>query len=153
MKEAYRVIDANLNRAREGLRVLEEIARFILEDPDLSSRMKDMRHRLSATAGILPGGMDELLKARDPEGDVGAGSWAPGEKTRDGMLSLATANIKRVQEAARVLEEFGKLLAPDIKDFKEIRFESYRIEQELFNRLPARFRRPENNAGPGTSCP
>lgn len=137
MREIYRVMDANLNRAREGLRVLEEIARFILEDPDLTLRLKNMRHEITRAAGDLPGGTAELVRARDAAGDVGSTSWTPGEKTRNGLSSLVLANIKRVQEAARVLEEFGKILAPDMENFKKIRFEAYRLEQELLTRLAA----------------
>lgn len=135
MREIYRVMDANLNRAREGLRVLEEIARFILEDPELTLRLKNMRHKLTGTAGDLPGGMVELVRARDSVNDVGSTSWTSGEKTRNDLSSLVLANIKRVQEAARVLEEFGKILAPDTEDFKKIRFETYRLEQEMLTKL------------------
>lgn len=135
MREIYRVMDANLNRAREGLRVLEEIARFILEDPELTLRIKNMRHKLTGAAGGLPGGTIELLQARNAVNDVGSTSWTQGEKTRSNLSSLVLANLKRVQEAARVLEEFGKLLAPDMEDFKKIRFETYRLEQEMMTKL------------------
>lgn len=135
MREVYRVVDANLNRAREGLRVLEEIARFVLDDAELTSRLKEMRHSLTAKMGELPGGVYELVRSRDAAGDVGAGSWTPGEKTREGLFALAVANLKRVQEAARVLEEFGKLLGPAAQAFKKIRFETYVLEQEMLGKM------------------
>lgn len=135
MREVYRVVDANLNRAREGLRVLEEIARFILDDADLSARLKEMRHSLTAVMGELPGGVYELVCSRDAAGDVGAASWTQGEKNRDGLFALALANFKRVQEAARVLEEFGKLLGPAAQAFKKLRFEAYVLEQEMLVKL------------------
>ncbi len=135
MREVYRVMDANLNRAREGLRVLEEIARFVLDDAELSVRLKEMRHSLVAVVSELPGGLYELVCARDAAGDVGAGSWTQGEKTRDGIFALAAANFKRVQEAARVLEEFGKLFGSEAKEFKKIRFETYILEQEMLEIL------------------
>ncbi len=144
MREVYRVIDANLNRAREGLRVLEEVARFILEDADLSLRIKEMRHSLAAAVKDLPGGMLDLVRARDAAGDVGAGTWTEGERDRQDLFDLVLANIKRVQEAARVMEEFGKLLNPDTAGFKKIRFDSYSLEKELLARL-APGRPPEKN--------
>lgn len=135
MREVYRVVDANLNRAREGLRVLEEIARFVLNDTDLTSRLKELRHRLSAAVEDLPGGIHELVRSRDAAGDVGAGSWTAGEKTRENLFALTVANLKRVQEAARVLEEFGKLLGPAAQGFKKIRFEAYVLEQEILGKM------------------
>jgi thiamine-phosphate pyrophosphorylase len=136
MRELYRVLDANLNRAREGLRVLEEIARFILEDAVLTAQIKDLRHRLAVLSDKVPGGMIELVKARDPIGDVGAGSWTEGERTRTDVFGLALANLKRVQEAARVLEEFGKMAGSVAGEFKKIRYQVYRLEQEMLERLP-----------------
>lgn len=135
MLEVYRVVDANLNRAREGVRVLEEIARFVLNDAELTLRLKEMRHSLAAATNALPGGVYELVRSRDAAGDVGAGSWTPGEKNRDGLFALAVANVKRVQEAARVLEEFGKLLGPAAQAFKKIRFDAYVMEQELLGKM------------------
>ncbi|RJQ30149.1 MAG: thiamine phosphate synthase [Peptococcaceae bacterium] len=122
-------MDANLNRAREGLRVLEEIARFVLEDALLTARTKDLRHQLALLAGKLPGGLKEVVSARDAAGDVGAGSWTPGEERREDLAGVVLANAKRVQEAARALEEFGKLLP--VSGFKEFRFAAYVLEQEI----------------------
>lgn len=135
VREIYRILDANLNRAREGLRVLEEIARFVLEDPGLTARLKELRHGLTGQAGRLPGGHQDLVGSRDAAGDVGAESWTSGEKTRESLPGLAAANFKRVQEAARVLEEFGKLLGPAAEGFKKLRFEAYVLEQEMLARL------------------
>lgn len=130
------MLDANLNRLREGLRVLEEIARFVLDDAALTAQMKELRHRVTAAAGELPGGAAGLLQARDAGGDVGAGSWTASESTRSGVAALATANFKRGQEAARVLEEFGKLSAPNAAgEFKKIRFAMYGLEQETMQKM------------------
>ena len=46
-----RLLDANLDRAREGLRVVEDWCRFGLDSPDLVARLKDLRQRL----GVLHG--------------------------------------------------------------------------------------------------
>lgn len=135
MRELYRIIDANLNRAREGLRVLEEICRFILDDPDMTSKLKDLRHELSKLASGLPGGTLELVRCRDAAADVGAGSWTEGERSRGSIMDLAVANFKRVQEASRVLEEFGKLLGPSAEGFKKLRYETYILEQEMLEKI------------------
>jgi len=62
VQEIYRVLDANFNRAREGLRVTEEVARFILEDPQLTARLKDLRHRLITLQKCFPGGLVGLIE-------------------------------------------------------------------------------------------
>ena len=139
MREIYRVLDANLNRLREGLRVLEEVSRFVLDDGEMTAGFKDLRHRVTAAASGWPGGLMELLDAREPAADVGAASWTDGEKSRNSLVALTMANCKRVQEAARVLEEFGKM--DDIagaREFKEIRFLAYGLEKELLKKINAR---------------
>jgi len=131
VRELYRIVDANLNRAREGLRVLEEVARFILEDSRLTGVLKEMRHRL--TGMVLSAGVAcALINSRDSENDVGAGSWTPREKERGSVCDLVAANFKRVQEAARVLEEFGKILGLPAQEVKELRFELYTLEKEMW---------------------
>jgi thiamine-phosphate pyrophosphorylase len=133
MDSRTRIIDVNLNRSREGLRVLEELARFVLEDAALCARLKDLRHLLRSN--------DEnaLLAARDAAGDVGASSDLPTEMGRTGWRDLALANSKRVQESMRVLEEMAKAvpegLLPPSAVFHRVRFESYAIESELAGRL------------------
>ncbi|HLB12032.1 MAG TPA: thiamine phosphate synthase [Dehalococcoidia bacterium] len=124
-----RILDANLDRAREGLRVLEDIARFALNDSRLSGRLKDMRHRL-----VLENGAVGLLGARDVEGDTGAFLNTEAEGRRAGLFSVLEANAKRTQESLRVLEEVGKLL-PQEAPFKEMRFALYQVEREMASRL------------------
>ncbi len=132
----YRIIDANFNRAREGIRVLEEVARFVLDDLHLSSRCKRLRHRLRVLQQNIPGGPECLLAARDAAGDVGQNCRAEEEDQRLGALDLLTANFKRVQEALRVLEEYTKFLSPG-PEFKKMRFEVYTLEKDLITRLGA----------------
>jgi thiamine-phosphate pyrophosphorylase len=136
MREIYRVLDANLNRLREGLRVLEEVSRFVLNNNEMTAGLKDLRHQVATAAAGLPGGLMELIEARKPTADVGAGSWTTGEASRNSLMALATANCKRIQEAARVLEEFGKMCeGPSARSFKEIRFTAYKLEIELLKKL------------------
>jgi len=133
----YRILDANLNRAREGLRVVEEVARLYLDDAVLSSKFKKLRHELT---GVARKSFDEkkLLSFRDSEGDVGADSMGSLEKKRTDIASIVQANLRRSQEATRVLEEFGKLVNPDSASvFKRIRFRLYIMEQEMQQLLRA----------------
>jgi thiamine-phosphate pyrophosphorylase len=132
-KNIYRILDANLNRAREGVRVVEEVTRLYLDDAKLSSKLKKLRHDLTK---IARKNFDErkLLSFRDSEGDVGADGMGELEKKRANLGSIVQANLRRSQEAARVLEEFGKLINADsAKDFKRIRFRLYILEQEIQN--------------------
>ena len=130
-KNIYRILDANLNRAREGVRVTEEVARLYFDDATLSSKFKRLRHELTMVAKK---NFDEkrLLTFRDSEKDVGADSMGSLEKKRADLSSIVQANLRRAQEATRVLEEFGKLISPDsAKDFKKIRFKLYTLEQRI----------------------
>jgi thiamine-phosphate pyrophosphorylase len=134
-KNIYRILDANLNRAREGIRVTEEVARLYFDDAKLSSKFKRLRHELSRLAKR---NFDEkkLLTFRDSEKDVGADTMGSSEKRRVDLNSIVQANLRRAEEATRVLEEFGKLINPDsAKVFKRIRFRLYTLEQEMLRLL------------------
>jgi thiamine-phosphate pyrophosphorylase len=122
-----RILDANSNRAREGLRVLEEVARFILNDELLSAQLKQIRHALTAEISRLVPECRELVRARDVEGDVGA--EAPLVARLD-VVSILRANMARVGEALRVLEEFSS----DGAGFQKLRFQTYEIEKQLLDR-------------------
>ena len=131
----YRIIDANLNRAREGIRVAEEVARLYFDDAKLSSQLKSLRHQLTRVA---KNSFDEkkLLSFRDSQKDVGANSMRGLEKKRGDMESIVFANLRRSQEAVRVLEEFGKLITPaPTQSFKKIRFRLYTLEQKMMELL------------------
>jgi len=129
-----RLIDANLNRALEGLRLLEDVARFLLNDAEISEQLKALRHELGADDPKLRA---RLLAARDSTADVGAFAEVPGEVKREDIIAIVTANAKRVEESLRVLEEFAKL--PDIAlnggRFKQARFAVYEVERKLVSRL------------------
>jgi len=129
----YRILDANFNRAREGLRVVEEIARFVLEDAGLVSQLKEARHNLGQVIENLP---LPLLKARDSRADVGASIILCSEDKRKDCHSVLCANFRRTEEALRVLEEFVKLLSPETAiEFKKLRFRVYGLEKEAEEKL------------------
>lgn len=130
---AARAVDANLNRAREALRVLDDYTRFALNDAGLSRVLKDLRHRLAAASERLP--PRTLLAARDTPGDVGTALTAGGEYIRHSPASVAQANLKRLQEALRSLEEFGKVLSADFaREVEGIRYETYTVEAAVVRR-------------------
>jgi len=134
--DSYRIIDVNLNRSKEGLRVCEDIARFHLKDLKITKKLGRIRHRL---AYIVRGsGIDRLmlLKHRDPGRDLGK-DFSRGPKRRT-FKGIFIANSQRVKESLRVLEEFSKLLDLGAsKKIQRLRFDFYALEKETFERFPA----------------
>ena len=129
-----RLIDANVDRIGEGLRVLEEIARFLLDDPDLCRHLKTLRHNL---VQAVPAATD-LVAARDVAGDRGAFARLPDGEHGD-LTALITANSRRVQESIRVLEEFARLPHAPLKtrpeDWERWRYEVYCVEKQLISKI------------------
>ncbi len=123
MEENYlRLIDANLNRLREGIRVVEDIFRYVYNDKETALKLKELRH-LSRLANYI-----ELLETRDVKNDV-LRSSIKSEQNRTDLYSILIANFKRAQESSRVLEEFCKLISiEDSENFKYIRYELYNLE-------------------------
>ena len=123
-KPLHRVIDANLNRLKEGIRVIEDMARYADNDKTLSSRLKALRH-LAKIDDIQP-----LLKSRDAQNDV-LRPTIESEMERSSVESIIIANYKRAQESSRVLEELYKVVDPSLSEkFKTIRYELYTLEKE-----------------------
>ena len=134
VNQTLRIVDANLNRIGEGLRVLEDIARLLLDDAGLSQQLKDMRHGMVKVGGTL---QRQLLQARNSAGDVGADLEVGGEDKQRDLPATVMANARRVQEAMRVMEELAKLPGVNLdgEKFKQARFKLYTIEKELLVRL------------------
>lgn len=125
-----RVLDANLNRAREGLRVCEEVARLIREEPALTRRCQRLRYAVDRVAACLP--RRRLLGARDPQGDVGRPSRRGRQRPHRAGRDLVAANLRRVQEALRVLEEFSRLeFRKASQGFGLLRFRAYSLERQF----------------------
>ncbi len=128
-----RILDANANRAREGLRVLEEYARFVLEDGLLAERTKRLRHEVASVP--IPG------RSRNIASDVGCGLEGASEYTRDDAASVAVAAARRTGEALRSLEEYGKVEAESLgRRFERLRYELYSLERDICVRMDARSR-------------
>ncbi len=132
IQKVQRALDANCNRVREGLRVAEDAARFLLDDPRLLTRLKKLRHQVTAAEKSLFKS-DRLRRvSRDVAGDLGRGTREKSEKQRGNIGELLKANLKRAQEGLRSLEEFSKLLGhPAALKFKKIRYECYRVEEDM----------------------
>lgn len=133
MRDTARLIDANANRAAEGLRVLEDIARFTLDRPDLSERAKGARHTLRRAIGSIA---PRAVESRDTAGDVGTSITNPTESDRGaGLPDLIRANAKRAQEALRVLEEAAKLLGKPSPELESTRYLTYDLERDLLGAI------------------
>ena len=131
-----RLMDANFDRLGEGLRVLEDVARFLLDDAELCQQLKTLRHELMEVNFALE---QQFLTSRKVGEDVGAFTNLPGERKYKDLASMVIANARRTQESLRVLEEFAKLsdtpLALKPRKFEQARFTIYELEQRLVSRL------------------
>lgn len=134
--DTYRILDANINRAKEGLRVCEEITRFILNSRSLTLELKNIRHKIDSLVKHLPA-KESLLAKRQSLTDVGKGNSAR-ELNRKSYRDIFLANIQRAEESLRVLEEFAKLSNSRIAaGFKKIRYGTYETEKKIIKRLLA----------------
>ncbi len=131
---AYRVIDAAINRAGEGIRVVEDFMRMTLGDAYLSSELKNLRHRLTdATAGIDP---QQRIAARDSQRDVGRNLQTENEYKRENATAMIQANLGRAQQALRTIEEFSKTISLDTaRQAEQLRYATYTIEKAVMTTL------------------
>lgn len=129
-KEVARLLDANLNRAREGLRVVEDTARFVWNDKAQYKRLRALRHQLHR---LTKKHYKAFVTARASAAD--AGRFIP-EGRRDRVSDVVASNMRRAQEALRVLEEYSKVFSRQAASmFKEIRYRLYVEETRVMKRL------------------
>lgn len=122
-----RLIDANLNRLKEGIRVIEDIARYVYDDATLTPRLKTLRHQLQQAYSP-----DRLIH-RDIENDIQK-ETIQSELNRSSIDDLIIANFSRAQESSRVLEESFKLTDATLSElFKSVRYELYALEKYYFH--------------------
>ena len=135
MKSSYlRIIDANLNRSREGLRVCEDITRFVINDKVLTAAFKSLRHRLKELSKKISSKYN-TLSARRVKDDVGKKS-IKSEILRKNFADIFSANIQRVEESFRVLEEISKIVNAKISNgFKKLRFGLYELEKKSIPKI------------------
>jgi thiamine-phosphate pyrophosphorylase len=137
--DAARVLDAAANRAREALRVVEDYCRFVLDDALLSKELKELRHELTEILAAVPA--VDLLQARETLQDVGTALTTEAEQHRHSLPAVAQANLKRLEEALRSLEEFGKFRHPALgQRLEQLRYRTYTLEKAILLGTAARQR-------------
>jgi len=125
-----RVIDAAANRGREGLRVVEDYVRFVLDDGHLTGRLKHLRHDLAALLESVP--LELRLAARETQADVGTQLSTEGEQRREGPDDVLAANFCRLHESLRTLEEFAKLIDPRLAaGLEQLRYRGYTLQRAV----------------------
>lgn len=131
-----RILDANANRAAEGLRTIEEIARLVREDVIAAEWIKNLRHQLATLCKELP--RRERLAARSAETDVGTLLSTASEVSRVNCDAVVSAAAERTTQALRCLEEFSKLPGSELGEkFKQLRYEAYDVLAKAELRLTA----------------
>ena len=123
--KVWRLLDAKANRAREGLRIIEDTFRFVLDDAAAAKGVRGLRHEVDE---LVRRHYKNLLSARDVARDSGRSNSA--KPYKGGVNALLAANFKRVEEALRVLEEYGRILSPGaVKKAQALRFQIYLWEK------------------------
>ena len=131
-RSLYRILDANFNRAKEGLRVCEDLCRYIWEQRTFTRAFKDVRHELTQVMAGLD--IQKVLEARHIQGDVGRAT-SVSESKRTDLNSVFWANSQRVKESLRVLEEVTKLMDACVSNkLKILRYKVYALEQKVIKR-------------------
>ncbi len=131
-KHLYRILDANFNRTKEGLRVCEDICRYVWNDKWMTRAFKDLRHQVTTVMGSLS--LSKALASRDINSDIGRSTSASESKRRD-IAAVFGANMQRVKESLRVLEEVAKLEDISCADqIKQLRYRSYALEQKIIKK-------------------
>ena len=130
-----RVVDANANRAMEGLRVCEEIVRFKYEAPAMYRRTRALRHAIAQTIRRLPLQPVDLVRARASRSDVGRRAPASRIPSLERLLLI---NFQRAKESLRTLEESSRIIAPrQTGAFQTLRFKTYDLERDILLYLAA----------------
>jgi thiamine-phosphate pyrophosphorylase len=132
-KSILRILDANLNRLKEALRVIEEIARLGKNHGKLAAQAKLLRHQVQRIVLSAPMKYREFLVARNSAGDVGRSSRIR-DKRKVSAWDILVSNFKRAEESVRVLEEFFKLFSEKTsKQFQSLRFKIYTFEKRFLS--------------------
>lgn len=131
-----RILDANANRAAEGLRVAEEYARFVLDDSHLATLCKELRHDL--TAALKQVASAHLYAARDTQADVGTAITVEGERSRGTAWDVAHAGLKRAEQALRCIEEYAKGLSDSLSvQIESLRYRGYTLAKAFATTVDA----------------
>ena len=129
-RSVLRILDANFNRVAEGLRVVEEHQRFVVNDARMAGELKQIRHDLTSALSVIPHA--ERLRARDTEHDVGTQLTTHQEMERPHLGAIVSANFQRVFQSLRVIEEYAKTSWPGLSSEAErLRYRLYTLEKGL----------------------
>ena len=128
MRAVQRILDANINRAAEGMRVLEDLARFLLDRKDLCGAIKQCRHEIRSIT------QSDIVWSRDTSGDAGITHTTPREETREHVSDIAAAAGNRCAEALRMIEEILKLDNRG-SEIETIRYRMYDLAADVFKLL------------------
>ncbi|MEI7766137.1 MAG: thiamine phosphate synthase [Phycisphaerae bacterium] len=132
--QLLRIVDANANRAREALRVLEDYSRFALNDAKINTQLKHLRHQLAQV--MQQPELSAVILARDTAGDVGTDIKTPQELTRTTAGAVVIAAGKRLSEALRSMEESCKVICPAVvRELETMRYAGYDVEKVLARTL------------------
>lgn len=135
MYKLNRILDANINRAAEGIRVVEDICRFYFEDNEKTEKLRKMRHILRKTFQDID---EDFVNSRDAEHDIGReiSQKSTLDKKTD-LKQLITANFKRIEEAVRTMEETLKITGKyeESKIMENLRYEAYYLEKEVLKHI------------------
>lgn len=135
-KSVYRILDANYNRTKEALRVIEDIIRFAVSDRALARELKKCRHDLTKSLLDLPMPYPKLVDARESDQDVGKDLVIDDKIKRITFFDLVVANFKRTQESVRVLEETVKIISVKHSDpLRKLRFKIYGLEKKIIRKF------------------
>ena len=135
-RDIFRIVDANFNRSREGLRVCEEITRFVMNSSAFTKELKALRHGITGIIRSSPGTAKECLESRNSISDCGRIPDFEIEASRREAADIFSSNIERVKESIRVLEEFFKIINVDLSSkLSRLRFKAYDIEKRVLKRL------------------
>lgn len=128
-ERAYRVIDANIDRAREGIRVIEDSFRFIFDKKEIADKLRKLRHEISAVPKLLGVASVKLLSSRKSRKDIGRKRK---EKKKKDLQEIIASNFSRVEESIRVLEEYSRILkSQSTGRIKKIRFDLYSLQKDI----------------------
>ncbi len=132
--QLLRIVDANANRAREALRVLEDYCRFGLNDAQINTQLKHLRHQLAQV--MQQPELSAAVLARDTAGDVGTDIKTPQELTRSTAGAVVIAAGKRLSESLRSMEESCKVICPAVvRELEVMRYAGYDVEKVLARTL------------------
>ncbi|HPM43322.1 MAG TPA: thiamine-phosphate pyrophosphorylase [Candidatus Omnitrophota bacterium] len=131
-----RIVDANLNRSREGLRVCEDISRFALSSEASTKELRSIRHSISAIAKRFESHLGSVASSRDAVEDIGRSSRIKGGIKRGSLRDVLMSNMQRSKESLRVLEEFFKIIDLSVsKRFSRLRFKAYDVEKNILRKI------------------